>query len=728
MANASVDFIHLFKKAGEKHSLKNMFRHWLSKEQLADGENMLGVHYMDAVSNPAKRAAVLKKLSPQAYALLAVLRNCQGLRYKIDPEAPSSPLSMLDQGQEKNYTMNCCELQFQTSAYSGDLNLDHIAELHYYGVAFFTDPALWPPGTFTEDHFAGDIVLAPGFESDEIALPQKVVGSISGGEQPENVNTEFSGKMCRWLDSFMSLAEKGHLRYSGQHRFYAFSRDMLEKHFVNVDNRDLLFEYILRFGMDSGLLCMDSSGVIAPGPELPKFRLLPLGSQMIKYVEWRNTCPSVLVKENDSLRTASLELFLVCAYNRLLKANHGKWLSTEEVLAELERSLHSCCSAGGAKKLWGWEAVRLNPITKEELRDFFSNELRFRFFIPGLTYHGSGRDGKAFVTLTELGEAFNGLAPVPSYDSSKTQLVVKNDFEIILINSGRWDYVRYFLSLFTEMAPNSTHDSSVFHLKQKTIREAVAAGRPVTMLIDFLKEHATAPIPLNVITTLKDWVVSEVTLHKDACFFAFDNPRDAANLLAKHPKSFSLIGDRMLLCYMSDESIMKLMNSNRINAVDYSIPASGAITVTMDNEVVFNNTLDFRIKALGLMIAEEIVDRNGKKRYTISHDKLAAMQNPKVFYQRLSRVFSPDTSIVTKLRIMRAMGLIPSRGPVTVLLNCPTKTKQQLQSSRLSWYRSFSCQIGLGQFVVKEECVAEVRQALSQITDKRAVLQTFPTI
>lgn len=727
MANASVDFIHLFKKAGEKHSLRNMFRHWLSKEQLSDGENMLGVHYMDAVSNPAKRAAVLKKLSPQAYALLAVLRNCRGQRYKINPEAPSSPLAMLDQGQEQNFTMNCCELQFQANAYSGDLNLDHIAELHYYGVAFFTDPALWPPGTFSEDNFAGDIVLAPGFETDEIKLPQKLTVSIPPCEQPDSIDTEFSGKMCRWLDSFMSLAEKGHLRFSTQHRFYAFSRDMLEKHFANVESRDLLFEYILRYGIDSGLLCMDSSGVIAPGPELPKYRLLPLGSQMIKYVEWRNSCPSVLVKENDSLRTASLELYLVCAYNRLLKSSRGKWLATDDVLSEMERALHSCCSVGGSKK-WGWDEVRLQPLTREELRDFFNNELRFRFFIPGLTYHGSGKGGKNYVAMTELGEAFNGIAPVPAYDSSKTQLIVKNDFEIILINSGRWDYVRYFLSLFTEVAPNSTHASSVFYLKQKTIREAVAAGRPVTMLIDFLEKHATAPIPPNVVTTLKDWVVSEVTLHKDACFFAFDDPRDAANLLAKHPKSFSLIGDRMLLCYMSDEAIMKLMNSNRISAVDYSIPASGAITVTMDNEVVFNNTLDFRIKALGLMITEETLDRSGKKHYAISHDKLAAMQNPKVFYQRLSRVFSPDTSIVTKLRIMRAMGLIPSRGPVTVLLNCPTKTKQQLQSSRLSWYRSFSAQIGLGQFVVKEECVADVRQALSRITDKRAVLQTFPTI
>ena len=727
MANATVDFIHLFKKAGERHSLRNMFRHWLTKEQLEDGENMLGVHWMDAVSNPAKRAAVLKKLSPQAYALLAVLRNCRGQRYKINPESPSSPLAMLDQGQEKTFVMNCGELQFYANAYSGDLNLDHLAELHYYGVAFFTDPALWPPGPFTEDHFAGDIVLAPGFETDEFELPQKIIGSVSPAEQPLNVDTEFSGKMCRWLDSFLSLAEKGHLRFSVQHRFYAFSRDMLEKHFANVENRDLLFEYILRFGIDSGLLCMDSSGVIAPGPKLCDFRLLPLGAQMIKYVEWRNTCPSVLVKKNDSLRTASLELFLVCAYNRMLKGCRGQWLPKEEVLAEMERSLHRCCSAGGSKK-WGWEDVRLNVLTKEELRDFFNNELRFRFFIPGLTYHGTGKDGKNYVSMTELGEAFNGISPLPSYDSSKVQLIVKNDFEIILINSGRWDYVRYFLSLFTETAPNSTHASTVFHLKQKTIREAVAAGRPVSMLIDFLKKHATAPIPDNVVTTLRDWVISEVTLHKDACFFAFDNPRDAANLLAKHPKSFSPIGDSMLLCYMSDESIMKLMNSNRISAVDYSIPASGAITVTMDNEVVFNNTLDFRIKALGLTIAEEDLDRNGKKRYVISHDKLAAIQNPKVFYQRLSRVFSPDTSIITKLRIMRAMGLIQSRGPVTVLLNCPTKTKQQLQSSHLSWYRSFSAQIGLGQFVVKEECVADVRQALSHITDKRAVLQTFPTI
>ena len=256
----------------------------------------------------------------------------------------------------------------------------------------------------------------------------------------------------------------------------------------------------------------------------------------------------------------------------------------------------------------------------------------------------------------------------------------------------------------------------------------MAAGRPVSMLIDFLKKHATAPIPENIITTLKDWVVSEVTLHKDACFFAFDDPLDAQTLLRKHPKAFSLIGDRMLLCYMSDESIMKLMNSNRINAVDYSIPATGAITVTMDNEVVFNKTNDFRIRALGLMIAEETRDRNGNISFTISHDKLATIQNPKVFYQRLSRLFSPDTALITKLRIMRGMGLIPGRGPVTVLLNCPTKTKQQLQNANLSWYRSFCAQIGLGQFVVKEEYVSEVRQALSQIPDKRAVLQTFPII
>lgn len=728
MANDSLDIIQLFKLAGEKHSLKDMFAHWLTKDQLADGENMHGVYYMDAVTDPKKRAAVIKKLSPQAYALLAVLRNCRGLRYKVNPEIPSSPLAMLDMVGRKSFAMICCELQHTATAYCHGLNLDHVAELHYYGVAFFTEPDLWPPGVFTKRHIESEITLSPAFEQDEIPLPQKVLEDISCYDLPENVNTEFSGKMCRWLDSFMSLAEKGHLRYSNQRHFYAFSRDMLEKHFAKVENRDLLFEYVLRFGMDSGLLCMDTSGVIAPGPNLPKFRLLPLGAQMLKYVEWRNTCPSVLVKENDSMRIVSLELYLVHMYNRLLAGHAGKWLATDEVLEKMGEELQKCCSIGRKKKLWAWQDVKLNLLSKEELLDFFNHELRQRFFVLGLTYHGTGKDGRDYTTLTELGEALNGIAPVPSYDPKNIQLIVKSDFEIVLINSGRWDYVRYFLSLFTDMDPKSTHASSLFYLKQKTIREAVAAGRPVEMFINFLQKHATAPIPKNILTTLKDWVVSEVTLHKDACFFAFDDPKDAQSLLRKHPKAFSLIGDRMLLCFMSDESIMKLMSSNRINAVDYSIPASGAITVTLDNEVVFNNTNDFRIRALGLMIADEVVSENGHKYYTISHDKLAALPNAKVFYQRLSRLFSPDTALVTKLRIMRGMGLVPGRGPVTVLLNCPTKTKQQLQSSNISWYRSFSAQIGLGQFVVKEEYVPEVRQALGQITDKRAVLQTFQMI
>jgi len=85
---------------------------------------------------------------------------------------------------------------------------------------------------------------------------------------------------------------------------------------------------------------------------------------------------------------------------------------------------------------------------------------------------------------------------------------------------------------------------------------------------------------------------------------------------------------------------------------------------------------------------------------------------------------SADTDMIMKLRIMRAMGLFYSRGAVTVLMNCPTQTKQQLQR-HISWYRSFSAQVGLGQFVVKDEAVGEVRNALTKITDKRTVLQTF---
>ena len=724
MESDSLDIIHLFKQANERHSLKQMFKVWLSKRQLEDGENMYGVHYMEAVADKEKRQAVLKKLSPQAYALVAVLRHRQGLRYKINPEEPTSPLAMEDLGQRSICIMRCCELQYHAGADTRGLDLSHIAELHYYGVAFFTDPSLWPPGVFTENHLEGEIILAPFFDKDDIPLPEPRIENITSYDLPENVNPEFSGKMCRWLDSFLSLAEKGYLRYSNLHRFYAFSRDMLEKRFANVKDRDLLFEYILRFGIDSRILCMDSSGVIAPGPNLSKFRLLPLGAQMKKYVEWRNTCPSVWNNEKGEHRIASLELYLVHIYTRLLRQYAGHWLSVDEVLEVIEREIKDCYSVGGKKKIWGWESAKLKECTKEEMRHIFDHELKQRFFIPGITYHCTTSEGKEFVTLTELGEAIVCDAPIPSYDSSKDQLLVKNDFEIVLINSGRWDYVRYFLSLFMDMDPKSTHDSSLFYLKQKNIRDAASLGRPVSMLIDFLKKHATAPIPENVLTTLRDWVMGEVTLHKDACFFAFDKPEDAQRLLQKYPKAFSLMGDNMLLCYMSDDSIMKLMNSNRISAVDYSIPVTGSITVTRDNEVIFNHSNDFRIKALGLEIADKTTDEKGREHYFLSHDKLAAIQNPKIFYQRLSRLFSSDTDMVMKLRIMRSMGLFSSRGNVTVLMNCPTQTKQQLQR-HISWYRNFSAQVGLGQFVVKEESLNEVRQAMTKITDKRAVLQTF---
>ena len=722
MESDSLDIIHLFKQANERHSLKQMFKVWLSKRQLEDGENMYGVHYMEAVADKEKRQAVLKKLSPQAYALVSVLRHRFGLRYKINPEEPTSPLAMEDVGQRNACVMRCCELQFNAGAYAKGLNLSHIAELHQYGVAFFTDPSLWPPGVFTREHMEGEIILAPFFDNDEIPLPEQRLEDITCYDFPENINPEFSGKMCRWLDSFLSLAEKGYLRYSNLRRFYAFSRDMLEKHFANVKDRDLLFEYVLRFGIDSRILCMDSSGVIAPGPNLSKFRLLPLGAQMKKYVEWRNTCPSVWNNESDS-RVTSLELYLVNIYTRLLRQYAGHWLSVDEVIELFEKEVKSCCSVGEKKKTWGWDGASLRLCTMEETRQIFDHELKQRFFIPGITYHCT-KDGKEYVTLTELGEAIVCDAPIPSYDSSKLQLVVKNDFEIVVINSGRWDYVRYFLSLFMDMDPKSNHASSLFYLKQKNIRDAASLGRPVSMLIDFLKKHATAPIPDNVLTTLKDWVMGEVTLHKDACFFAFDKPEDAQRLLQKYPKAFSLMGNNMLLCYMSDENIMRLMNSNRIAAVDYSIPVTGTITVTRDNEVMFNHSNDFRIKALGLEIADETTDEKGRKHYYLSHDKLAAIQNPKIFYQRLSRLFSSDTDMVMKLRIMRSMGLFYSRGTVTVLMNCPTQTKQQLQR-HISWYRNFSAQVGLGQFVVKEESLAEVRQAMTKIEDKRAVLQTF---
>ena len=723
MESDSLDIIHLFKQANERHSLKQMFKVWLSKRQLEDGENMYGVHYMEAVADKDKRQAVLKKLSPQAYALVSVLRHRFGLRYKINPEEPTSPLAMEDVGQRSACIMRCCELQFNAGAYTKGLNLSHIAELHYYGVAFFTDPSLWPPGVLTKDHMEGEIILAPFFDNDEIPLPEPRLDDITCYDLPENINPEFSGKMCRWLDSFLSLAEKGYLRYSNLRRFYAFSRDMLEKHFANVKDRDLLFEYVLRFGIDSRILCMDSSGVIAPGPNLSKFRLLPLGAQMKKYVEWRNTCPSVWNNECDC-RVTSLELYLVNIYTRLLKQYAGHWLSVDEVIEVIEKEGKSCCSVGEKKKTWGWDGASLRLCTMEETRQIFDHELKQRFFIPGITYHCTTKDGKEYVTLTELGEAIVCGAPIPSYDSSKLQLVVKNDFEIVVINSGRWDYVRYFLSLFMDMDPKSNHASSLFYLKQKNIRDAASLGRPVSMLIDFLKKHATAPIPDNVLTTLKDWVMGEVTLHKDACFFAFDKPEDAQRLLQKYHKAFSLMGKNMLLCYMSDENIMKLMNSNRIAAVDYSIPVTGTITVTRDNEVMFNHSNDFRIKALGLEIADETTDEKGRKRYYLSHDKLAAIQNPKIFYQRLSRLFSSDTDMIMKLRIMRSMGLFYTRGAVTVLMNCPTQTKQQLQR-HISWYRNFSAQVGLGQFVVKEESLNEVRQAMTKITDKRAVLQTF---
>ena len=725
------DFVQLLRNVAERRDITRMYRFWLTEEEMNSGDNMLAIHYVEALKDPKKRAAVFKKLSLQAKTLVGVLLHYKNRYSRSTNVTPTSPLDLqifeAIPGDPNSFYAS--DLLGIASAYVDGLNLSHLVELHYYGVAFYKDAALWPSGEYTDVHAEGRIILAPGFDEDNIPLEKSKAGDVVP-EPPEFKpdKVELNTKNLQFFLDFFALAEKGSLRYSlVQSRFYAGSQDLLDKIMPPVEKRTAVFEYILRFAVENNLLCMDSTGIIAPGPALRDFRLKPPARQVIEYCNWRASCPTILREGIADARFFYIENHAVNIALECLRSNPDSWISIEKLLTSLTQKLNDYLVPGKFKRDWEYGKPEIKPFEIDEINDYCLIFLDWRFVKTGMLHLGINADGTKYLKLSELGKAWCNLGPIPKFDSSKSQLIVKSDFEIILINSGPFDENREFLELFAVKDKTSTYESSIFHLTQKSIQEANSNGRPAEMLIEFLKKNATTAVPDNVVATLRDWVTNEITLHRDACLFSFEKPEAARSFLEKGGKRFKLIGDRILMCNMSEDAILKLLTNSRIGTVDYSLQSSEFITVTQENEVIFDKAKDFRIISLAKKISEPEIGEDGKKHYYLSPTKIYDLENPKATYQKLSHIFSTDTSLMAKLRILRYMELLPPHGSVSVLSNCPTVTRQQLQR-KISWFRCIIIQVGHGQFVIKNEYLEEVRKAVSEQEDRRCVIQTFPLI
>jgi hypothetical protein len=197
------------------------------------------------------------------------------------------------------------------------------------------------------------------------------------------------------------------------------------------------------------------------------------------------------------------------------------------------------------------------------------------------------KDGETVFRLGPTGVYALGVGAKPPVDASAGgELVVQPTFEVVVL-AERAD-VSLVLQLERFATRTGPGPGTTYRIEEATVYRAVREGMEISVILEFLAEHAKGPVPTNVAYALSDWSRRQdrIQVHRRAALIEFD---DAMELDAQidsmdlEGAGARIVGDRWIILADGDRrSITRCLGQNFFAELDYSMELPPCVEVLPD--------------------------------------------------------------------------------------------------------------------------------------------------
>jgi hypothetical protein len=371
----------------------------------------------------------------------------------------------------------------------------HAAALERAGVGTVTRLSLGDYGIACEDEalvvfeeVLDDLLAGPGTEPE----PDEVL--------------QAGGDLAADLLSFLGTVRREPLRVTKEGGLHLAAKKRVQAGLVfresPMASRAEVFEEIRRAADALGLLTVDAQGFLACREPAERFASLPLeektlgiyrtalerpgpsGTRSLHQHELRAVVEDVLRERprrwwpGDALAAVARARYLATLDERRIRVRH--------------RDRHFSAFQSGRESL--------HDLLKG-VRDVWTRSLHLLGVLDVAT-----RDGRAVaVRLSSLGARLLG-AQTDGIATGLRPLLVSPDFEVVVLPEGDVSDVIHRLDAYAQRV--RTGDVVHFRLTKESVESAVADGRRIEDLVEFLEARSRSPLPQNVAYSLRDWASS----------------------------------------------------------------------------------------------------------------------------------------------------------------------------------------------------------------------------
>jgi hypothetical protein len=621
-------------------SLRRVCAHWLTPVELRRRTEVQILLYLERLRDPRARAEVLARVTPPARTLLS---------YAI----------ALEQGGEAGQIL-------VTAAAAGyPVTLAALGELHYYGLAFLENPALWPKRNevWTWNHASQSILVPAALHDDALQLPEPEVSVPPVTAAITALEPSRLPAANVLLTTFLQHVSNGAVRLTQQGKLSMRSRRALDETWPDDEPNELYAPlHMLAFAFSEGIAKKTSTGLVVPGPGFAVFRQQTRAAQTRDYLDYSTAhaydSADTTTRYGFSPRQCALAMIRTILGN----APDDDWLPVTGIIRAIVATVQHVFSAQPGIPNWTWD-VSCYP---------FPQRRTWHALVTGLIenwYHSSGviecgtkGDDSLCVRLTSLGRFWLTGQGAPVHENQYQQLVVQPDFTVVLTHSGPWDRTAQVLSLFATRSGDD--NASIFRFARDTVRTAVKQGHAIQELLELLDTASSYPVPPNVRHTLLDWSISssEVVLHRDTHVYTFEDTPARDEFITAFPElNVAPVGTCYALTRAPEGAVLDAMQRVHAVPVDYTHPPIGGIDIHADGEVVCTAPDDLRLVALRDALARPARPRKeaaDDPPWYLSLKAMEAARAPQQVFERALKAQARPFSIDLKVLLMVGLGLV----------------------------------------------------------------------
>jgi hypothetical protein len=346
-------------------------------------------------------------------------------------------------------------------------------------------------------------------EDEALVVFEEVLDDLLAGPgtepEPDEV-LQAGGDLAADLLHFLATVRREPLRVTKEGGLHLAAKKRVQSGFVfresPIVSRAEVFEEIRRAADALGLVTVDPQGFLACRDPAERFAGLPLeekilgvyrtalerpgpqGTRSLHQHELRAVVEEVLRERprrwwpGDALASVARARYLATLDERRIRDRH--------------RDRHFSAFQSGREGL--------GDLLKG-VRDGWTRALHVFGILDVAT-----KDGRpAAFRLSSLGERILG-APAEGIATGLRPLLVSPDFEVVVLPEGDVSDVVHRLDAYAQRV--RTGDVVHFRLTKESVESAVADGRRVEDLLEFLEARSRSPLPQNVAYSLRDWASS----------------------------------------------------------------------------------------------------------------------------------------------------------------------------------------------------------------------------